>query len=244
VEELRRIFTEGPQLAERIRAFRAERVTLIHERDTTPVQLDGYSLMVLHVVPFSAFGVAEGPSISELESAWQKFPPLGRTSATHRHVNFDGFVVLSSGDPHSPKHHSYAQVFRNGVIEAVSTIERSDGVILASNIDKYTVASSKRYMTALSQFGIGFPMAVLVSVIGMADVEIESGIDGLLPPYGQQKSRQNILHFAEGIIESLPSGHAALASTLGSVLEQIWNTAGFASQQTIDSNGKWLFAGD
>jgi hypothetical protein len=61
---------------------------------------------------------ATPPSDSELESAWKKFPPLGRTSATHRYVNFDGFVVLSNGDPHSPKHHSYAQVFRNGVIEA------------------------------------------------------------------------------------------------------------------------------
>jgi hypothetical protein len=244
VEELRRIFIEGPQLTERIRAFRAERITTIHERDALPVQIDGYAMMVLHVVPFSAFGVAEGPSIAELESDWQKFPPPGRANATHRYVNFDGFVVLSNGNPNAAQHHSYAQVFRNGAIEAVTVIERSDGVILASNIDKYTVASAKRYIAALSQFDIGFPMAVLVSLIGVADAEIESGIDGLLPPYGLQKNRQNILHFAEGIVESLPIGHAALALKLEGVLEQIWNMAGFASQQTVNSNGKWLFAGD
>jgi Putative DNA-binding domain len=130
VEELRRIFIEAPVLAERIRAFRIDQLTKI-AAGNTPVVLAGNCLLVLHIVPYSSVNLSTPLSIAELETKWSLFPPLGRPQATHRYVNFDGFVVLSSGNPTTARHHSYAQVFRSGIVEAVSTIERSDGDVMA-----------------------------------------------------------------------------------------------------------------
>ena len=231
--------TEAPLLAERIRAFRVDQLTKI-AAGNTPVVLAGNCLLVLHIVPYSSFNLATPLSIAELEMKWSLFPPLGRGQATHRYVNFDGFVVLSNGDPTATRHHSYAQVFRSGIVEAVTTIEQSGGAVPASSIDKYCVANSKRYVDALSEFDVGCPIAVLASLMGMSGRNIESGIDNLFSPYGEQKIRADQLHFSEVVLESAPSNLTGYALSFYQLLEQLWNAAGFASQQTI-SNGKWLF---
>jgi predicted HTH transcriptional regulator len=54
VDELRAMFTLAPQLAERMRDFRLERIARIAAGDT-PVRLLDEGSLVLHVVPFSAF---------------------------------------------------------------------------------------------------------------------------------------------------------------------------------------------
>jgi hypothetical protein len=242
VEELRRIFTDAPLLAERIRAFRLDRIAKIAAGET-PITLAGDCLMVLHVVPYSAFDRTVPLSIAEMEKQAMLFPPLGRGQATHRYVNFDGFVVLTnSNDTIEQQHHSYAQVFRSGVVEAVATIDRPDGAVMASKIDKYCVANTRRYVEALARFGVEAPIAVLVSLVGVGGREIVSGIDNLYAPYGEQKLRQDQFHFAEAIFETAPDALPQYAQALILLLEQIWNTAGFASQQTVSQTGQWLFA--
>jgi hypothetical protein len=62
-------------------------------------------------------------SVADLENKWMAFPPLGRgrAHAALRYVNFDGFVVLPGRHPQEAIH-AYAQVFRSGIVEAVSTL--------------------------------------------------------------------------------------------------------------------------
>jgi hypothetical protein len=69
---------------------------------------------------------------------------------------------------------------------------------------------------------------------------LESGIDGLYPPYGEQQIDRDQLHFSECILELAPHNYAECAVSLRGLLEQIWNTAGFADQQTIRNDG-WMF---
>ncbi|MEJ0049222.1 MAG: hypothetical protein WDN04_26260 [Rhodospirillales bacterium] len=54
VEELRHIFTEAPRIAERIAAFRTDRIVRIAAGET-PVPLGTGGKVVLHVVPVPAF---------------------------------------------------------------------------------------------------------------------------------------------------------------------------------------------
>jgi len=163
VDELRRIFNEAPITAERIRAFRTDRLVKIAAQQA-PVALVETYLLVLHVVPYSSVGIGTSLSVADLEKEWAIFPPLGRGRghAVHRYVNFDGFIVLPD---RRPQYHAYAQVFRSGIVEAVSTVNRSDGAVLASVLDKYCVASTKPYVDALTKFGIGFPVAALASLL-------------------------------------------------------------------------------
>jgi hypothetical protein len=131
-------------------------------------------------------------------------------------------------------------VFRSGIVEAVSTIDRGDGAVLASNVDKYCVTSTKTYIDALAKFELGFPIAIIASLLGVRGRSLDTGIDGLLAPYGEQKIDRDQLHFSECILESAPRTYTECAVSLKRLLEQVWNTAGFADQQTIQ-NGAWLF---
>jgi Putative DNA-binding domain len=241
VDELRRIFSEAPVLAERIRAFRADRLIRIVDQDTLSF-LAGRCLLILHVIPYSAFDLGSSQSLEQFERQWELFPPLGRTRGTHRHVNFDGFVVLSNQDhrPGSQKH-SYAQVFRSGVIEAGSTMDGGDGILRATRIDQYCVRGTKIYVENLAKFGIGCPIVVLASLIGVKERTLESGIDNLYAPYGQLPIDQDQLNFTEAIIEILPADTNEYATVLHPLLEQVWNTAGFSSPRNRDRNGNYLF---
>lgn len=202
VEELRRIFNDAPLIADRIRTFRTDRLVKIAAQEA-PISLAGSCLLALHVIPYSSVGIGTALSVAELESDWRRFPPLGRPygHVQRGHVNFDGFVVLASPQD-SGKYAAYAQVYRSGIVEAVSTIERDDGAILAADIDKYCIMSGKGYINALAKFGVGYPIAVVASLLGVKGRSVESGIDALYPPYGEQHIDRDQLHFTECVVES------------------------------------------
>src|SRR5271167_4305090 len=58
-------------------------------------------------------------------------------------------------------------------------------------------------------------------------------------PYGEQQIDRDQFHFTECVVESSPVTFAECAAGLRRLLEQIWNTAGFADQQSINNNGVW-----
>ena len=70
IGELRNLFLAAPHLAERIRAFRMERIARIAAGET-PVALSGERprRFILHVVPYSAFGGADPYSIATVSTA-------------------------------------------------------------------------------------------------------------------------------------------------------------------------------
>lgn len=233
VDELRRIFVEAPLLAERIRTFRIDRISQIAAGET-PVILAGTCMMVLHVIPYSAFDRTVPLVLPGEGQRLRLFPPLGRNVGTHHYVNLDGFVVLSDANEGvEQRHHSYAQVFRSGIIEGVSTMDRQDGSICAYEIHEYCVKYTRLYVGALTQLGVEPPTAVIVSLIGVAGRKLASGIDGLYAPHGIPQVRQNQIHFAEVIIEDAPTSFSQSAELLFPLLEQIWNSAGFDSVPPI-----------
>ncbi len=76
VEELRRMFDAGPQLSERIRKLRMERISAILAGETPvprrPVAMEHRCQLALHVVPFSAFDTATAPVAgSARQPAWR-----------------------------------------------------------------------------------------------------------------------------------------------------------------------------
>jgi hypothetical protein len=94
VEELRRIFTEAPLLAERARAFRIERTAQIAARET-PVNLKDGGVLVLHIMPFAAFDFGHSLSLDDVSEYPERFPPIKGT-AHHRQITFDGFLTAST----------------------------------------------------------------------------------------------------------------------------------------------------
>lgn len=119
VEELRRIFTEAPLLAERARAFRIERTARIAAHET-PVSLKDGGTLVLHVVPFAAFDFGQSFSLDEVSVHPEKFAPIGGTARDFQ-ITFDGFLTASTAGGLSAPQRAYVQVFRTGAVEAVAS---------------------------------------------------------------------------------------------------------------------------
>jgi len=111
VEELRAMFTASATTSERIREFHRHRVTKIHEGDT-PVQLGEPGHIILHIVPFSAFGA--GASLDPRRMSGLALPPIWRYDFRGTY-NFDGYLTTSV-----ERGRGYVQVFRNGIIESAA----------------------------------------------------------------------------------------------------------------------------
>ena len=125
VEELRHLFNEAPRLAERIAAFRMDRLVKIAAGET-PVPLDPGGKLAVHVVPVPAF--ADGRLIDVVSAAAQgtylPLPPGGISGANRLSVNLDGLVSYT--DRGARMRHGYAQFFRSGAIESVGELSRRD----------------------------------------------------------------------------------------------------------------------
>lgn len=242
VEELRRIFTEAPLLAERIRAFREERVARI-AAGQTPVDLLDRCLLVLHVVPFSAFGFgAPAVSLDQVETQAHRFAPIGGRTTDYR-ANFDGMLTGSNADGLSAPQRAYLQLFRTGTIEAVvgapSQTFKSVEALRHMDIDALIVRHARAYISALQPFGVEPPYAVLVSLAGARGWQFLPGFPS--SPFIELSSAltQDQFHFAEAIFEDVPGNFNESARKLRGTLDQIANCAGMASSPFFNSDGDY-----
>lgn len=76
VDQLRELFTLAPRIADQTREFRTNRLIRIASGDA-PVTLMHKDVLVLHVVPFSAFDRDAPLPMAELERDYTSFHPIG-----------------------------------------------------------------------------------------------------------------------------------------------------------------------
>lgn len=237
VDELRAMFTLAPQLAERMRDVRLERIARIAAGDT-PVRLLDERCLVLHVVPFSAFDLRPPFSLQTAIGLQDKFFPMGVSRAQDRRINFDGFLTLSNLGTHGTKQRAYVQVFRTGAIEAVASpvVLGQDG-INAQTIEAMIVKHTRIYAASLHECGADPPLAVMVSLIGVKDRVLVPGFRSTFYDPEQAVIDRDQLHCAEVILEDLPTGDPDCAKKLRQTLDQLANAAGIAESASFDQSG-------
>jgi Putative DNA-binding domain len=110
VSELRSAFTLTSSVAERVRSFRADRISRVGE-DRTPVALDGKSRTVLHLIPLDSFARPAQYDVLKYSrpSHVAKFPPLVEGGSWGTRINLDGHLTYSAPSNASA---SYTQLFR------------------------------------------------------------------------------------------------------------------------------------
>ena len=224
IEELRNLFLAAPHIAERMRAFRMERIARIAAGET-PVLLsqETSARAVLHVVPFSAFGRFDPFLIQKIYPKWGAFPPYGREHATHRVANFDGFVTLSSLDAYlapqgggreTPPHNSYCQVFRNGALESVGV---GPDQLTEENFQHFLHRlnwSANLLTTRLSKLGVAPPYAVLFSLLNMPPMQpLSSGLP--------QSAARRPYHFIEILRDTVPKDDTGVAEDIIPLFDHI-----------------------
>lgn len=243
VEELRALFTLAPQLTDRMRNFRADRIAKI-AANQGPVHLMNRGTLVLHVVPFSAFDPSSVMPIDAVSRDYNTFPPLGSRTAQFRKINFDGVLMLSNADQAAQQQRAYVQVFRNGIVEAVnSTIvnqSRAD-VPIIQLLDNTLIYNAVSFMRDLEGFGVQPPFAFLVSLLGVKSARFNLAPDGgaWYDHLGDPLDRDQY-HFDEIIFETIPETAAEFAEIARPLLDQIANAGGASMSPSFDRSGHFI----
>ena len=243
VNELRNLFNSGPQIAERVRNFRLDRIAKIAARET-PVQLMDSGILVIHVVPLSAFDVTPTLPLRDIERDFRAFVPIGSTTATGMRINFEGVLKTSNADPQATQHRAYVQLYRSGIVETVtSTLAAvSSGTPIISNLDDRLIYEIMRTLNDLVSVGIEPPFAVLVSLVEVngARFNFARGQNSLwFDNLGNPLDRDQY-HFDEIIFETVPTTQAECAAVIRPVLDQMANAGGNATSPIFDDQGHYI----
>jgi hypothetical protein len=176
VDELRLLFARAPQLSERIRDFRFDRIAKVTANDTPVRLLNGHALIV-HVVPFSAFDTRMALPLDPHQRLYSAFPPIGSSQTINFWVNVDGLLTLSNAEVNAKAHRAYAQVFHNGIVESVVSsfvlgecTDEDPFRLTSLRTEASIVQSSYTFLQGLMALGCSPPFALLVSLIGVKGV--------------------------------------------------------------------------
>lgn len=241
VDELRSVFAISASIADRMREFRADRASKIASGDTPVAPLAGGSL-VLHVVPFSAFGTAPAFPLDRAEPS--EFPPIGNRQSRRAQITFDGLLMTSNDAGPPEDQRAYVQVLRTGAVEAVAPSLASgpkrDSLQLPK-LEAHLVTSAARYISSLSRLGVEPPIAVFASLVGVAGMKLLQDNFGSFPsdiPHVVLERDQ--LHFLETVLTTAPNNPREVGKLLQATLNHLANAAGLRTSRSFDSFGEFV----
>ncbi len=168
VSELKTAFMLNEQLSERIKNFRQERIQKIEINKELPAFLREGGKIILHLLPLSSFTTSNEFDVIKLSQKIQ-FSPIS-TYAWDKKINIDGIFVAGTSDLRT---NSYTQVFRNGCIEAVNCLSRSeDDKDYSSRYDEEQIIKAfSDYIKFYSDLEIELPIYVFLT-LGSVDISV------------------------------------------------------------------------
>jgi hypothetical protein len=192
--------------------------------------------LVLHIVPFSAFGseTVLDPKAMERE----ELPPLW-SRGYKRGYNVEGYLTTYEGGRAS----SYLQVFRNGIIETVAGDVREPYAIgtlrlRAMHVESEVIQRVSSSMTALSRAEVQTPMLIMLGGVRMDGTMVVGPVDGFAPPSPPSLLRKSELHLPAVTIEGYGE-MSDYARALKQVFDALWNAADYGGSRSYDATGNW-----
>jgi hypothetical protein len=236
VDELRSLFALSETTAERVRSFRADRLSQVVADEATVALPEG-AKTILHSVPLNAFDPATRYDM-ELAAQDTKFlEPLRSTGWSAPTYNFDGVYTSSSRDQ---VEHSYLQVFRSGIVEAANTSLLEQGpdeqkFIASVPYEEALLFGLRRILDLQKRLGVEPPVVVMLSLLGvkgyMMYIPMERRFGG-----GRPIDRDALL-IPERLVEDLD---ADVDTVLRPVFDALWNATGWPGSINFDELGKWV----
>lgn len=235
VQEIRAAFALSEALPERIRNYRAERLSRIATGEG-PIQMAGDAVFVLHLVPYSAFEPGASVPFTNVADAPLKMPPIGMGSWSDR-INVDGYLAhdarADGGDGMA-----YTQLFRNGIIEAVNhrlLRERDAGRKFIPGIayEEQLIAAFKKYVALQRELAIQPPIVVMLSLLSVKGFTMSANhsfADCMRPI-----DRSSLL-LPEVILEDYG---ATPEQVLRPVFDSVWQACGFRRCLNYTEQGEW-----
>ena len=238
VDQLRHLFTDTPQILERIRSFHADRLIKIAAGDT-PTPLGQFGKVVLHVIPLPSFADGRMADIVTQLAKGSHVPvPLSLVALTSQNaVNLDGYLNYSISEPEGQL--AYAQFFRNGAIEGVGEL-KNDGNLnsrfVANDLTNVVVSRVQQYLNVLKAYDLGLPVYVFLSFCNATHVVYRYG-DAF--GIGWQDSRplsREIVSMPEIYIDRFD---VDVIDVMRPALTTLWNAFGFVNCERYNDLEKW-----
>ncbi len=175
IDELRRAFGLSASIADRMRAFREERLSAF---GTLPfgVRL-GPKISVL-IVPLSAFVDPLDLDIRVERRPRDVVRPISDQSSTHQYC-LDGVATVTPGSPVD----AYSLMFRTGVVECVAPILSNDPTrvtVSPYRIEEVVFKAWEGFVAFAKAYGIEPPASVFATLLDIRDVRILTpAVDGV-----------------------------------------------------------------
>jgi hypothetical protein len=241
VHELRSAFVANETYADRLRAFRLDRVNRL-ATGSAPVVMAGQHLLVLHLLPVLGARSDVKISTSDFERlrGANILRPIGCNGWSHS-FNFDGFQVADQ-DPEG-RIESYVQVMRNGFLEAVTSrildtrFEQGGkilSVIPSIAWERLLLQSVGNFLAAMRELNMPLPYVLSLSLLNVKGYTMYVN-----PIYSMGRAHavdRDHLLTEEILIETPNSNVAALLRPL---FDQVWNACGFRGSLNYDESGNW-----
>jgi hypothetical protein len=237
VPELRSLFLLSETTAERIRNFRADRVSLILSGQT-PIPLAPGPKTVLHVVPFDAFSGGRTFDVSKIfDNDILPLRPLTTSGGFSSRHNFDGVVTYSATMDKTPSP-SYLQLFRSGIIELVDTrrvgtYDKEGLIIPGTGWEDELLAAVRQYFDIQVRIGVSPPIVVMLSLLNVKGAKMYVG--GGFSPFGDSKVDRDHLLVPEVMAEDFASDCGKI---LKPSLDAIWNACGYSGSSGYGVDGQ------
>lgn len=230
VAEIRSTFIASESLAERIRDFRSDRIAKIIA-DETPVMLEPHPKIVLHVLPIESFSSNITIDLNSVDRASSLRPIY--SSGWNNRYNFDGLIAYSSFSESIT--HSYAQIFRNGSIEAVEAnllrIRDEKKLIPSIGYEERLINALQGYLELQRQLELRPPILVMLSLLGVKGYMMTGDWDRQRVPIDR-----DVLPIPEVFVEDLT---AQASDILRPAFDAVWQSAGWERSFNYDENGEW-----
>jgi hypothetical protein len=237
VSELRSAFVLSESAAERIRAFRNDRLVKISAGET-PVPLDPGGKAVLHVVPVPSFVDNRLMDIATAAIGGTHMPlPLGGMSGANRSsVNLDGLVNYT--DKIVRMRQSYAQFFRSGAIEGVGELSRRDEdgypYFVGPEFTQKIVFAVRQYLDVLRSYDAGLPVYVFLSLCDVAQCFYRNAPEGFWVDNGPLG--RDFVALPEIYVESFDID---VPTIMRPAFNMLWNAFGLLQCDMYNQQGQW-----
>lgn len=231
VGEIRTAFAYSETLPERVRRFREERLGRIVAGETPAGPKDGPKV-VLHLLPLRSLDPTFQIDLAAVAASREKLPPMYSSGWDGRY-NFDGYLCHNTRDKVC---HSYAQVFRNGAVEAVDDrilVNRNgDKLFPAPAVARELMKAVGSYFAVLKIVEIAPPVFVMASLLGVEGYFI-TGHHGDT----EEVFDRDTLLLPDLLVEELPADPPRL---LRPAFDALWQASGWSHCFYYDDGGNWV----
>jgi len=240
VNEIRSAFTFSESRIQKIKDFVQSRISDIYS-DISPVPLTNFPKLAIHIIPFSS----TDPQIIENFERLQMIPIFPMLSGSaNKAFNADGCIAYSPEKSGIAR--GYVQIYRNGIIEAVSSFlsqydkEKSLPIL---PIETEIISALKNYSNLLSLLRVDPPAFIFITLIkikGLTAPKMQGHIHGEIIPI--QKDIISLPNFELKIFGMMEdeADLKQLTNSLKLSFDTLSNSVGIPRSLSYNEKGDWI----